>query len=165
MITNDNRYRNVVVDRRSQCNEGYGGHKRWLYLESRAVECRIKSGEVFRHVISIEESSKDHDKVSSLIDKMIEAKVHERTTGDMDESPHWERSDNDVWVTHNHTGRMGAGRYSYQVTASSRDALLEWGDNLMKNYHPMGYGTHVRTPEEVEDGLWKCSATRAGSCD
>jgi len=165
MIENDKRYRTIVTDRRSQCHEGYGGHKRWIYYESRNVECRIRSGEVYRHTISLEETSSEYEQMNDLLSTMIEAEVHERTAEDMDENPYWEISSDDVWVSSNHTGRMGAGRYSYRATAGSREALLEWGDNLMRNYHPMGYGTHVRTPEEVEDGLWQCSASRAGSCD
>lgn len=165
MVEDYKRYRAVVVDRRSSQYEGWGGHRHWQYFESRSVECRLKTGEVFRHGIILEEGSKDSDRINELMRRMMNERVHERSCEEMSDNPYWDKTDSDLWVESHHTGRMGAGNYSYRATASSENTLLEWGENLMKNYHPMGYGTTVRTPKEVEDGLWQCHASRAGSCD
>jgi len=164
-MSDDLRYRTVVIDRRSESYVGYGGQKRWMYFESRVVECRIQSGEVFRHSHPIEEFSYESKKIDSLVSKMIGEKVHERTGLMMDSNPHWDQSSDDLWVQSHHSGRFGAGRYSYRATASSQELLVEWKNNLLRNYHPMGYGTSVDDPTQLESGLWEARATRAGSCD
>jgi hypothetical protein len=71
-----------------------------------------------------------------------------------------------VRVETTHTGRSGAGIYRYVATAQTREALEQWGNELLRSYHPAGYSTSINIPDSPNaDGDWVAKAFRAGSCD
>ena len=117
---------------------------------------------VFQHFADLDGPAEEPER---LIERMREAGVHERSFEEMDTSPHWVVTDSTLWVGSNHAGRFGGGQYAYTAVASTRAELEAWGENLCRNYHPMGYGTFVRPTVENDDGTFSCTATRAGSCD
>jgi len=136
------------------------GQLRWTPIHR--VEVRLTSGDVFRHVANLDGDSRAP---AQLIERMRTEAVHERTLTEMIANDDWERQRSTLWVDSNHMGRVGSGRYSYSVIASSRNEVAQWAKRLCENFHPMGYGTIVHKIQPKTDGTFTCSATRAGSCD
>jgi hypothetical protein len=60
--------------------------------------------------------------------------------------------------------RHKARSWHYTVMGQQED-VAAWGDYIKRQYHPCGYGTHVRTPYENGDGTVTCQARRSDSCD
>lgn len=50
------------------------------------------------------------------------------------------------------------------LVAKTKASLQTRIDQYLRNYHPMGYGTRVRSTKEV-DGVWKATVSRWESCD
>ena len=135
---------------------------RLVWMPIHRIEVRLTTGDVFRHTADLDGSSQAPEQ---LIARMRTEAVHERTLTEMIANSDWERQRSTLWVDSSHMGRVGAGRYSYSVTASKRVEVERWGKSLCESYHPMGYGTIVHKIQAKTDGTFTCSATRAGSCD
>ncbi len=52
------------------------------------------------------------------------------------------------------------------IAIGPKDALAEYADRLLSDYHPMGYGTTVDDPKPVGmgEGAWRMNARRYSSC-
>jgi len=121
------------------------------------IEVRDITGTVHRHFYKGTESQ-----IDQLLSRMREAETHMR---DLSDSPYWAAKESSVWVNSSHRGRSGAGSYYYTAIATEAKELEIWVQALYKNYHPMGYGTHMSKPQLRDDGLWVTTGGRAGSCD
>ena len=58
----------------------------------------------------------------------------------------------------------GGGVIVETLEAETRESLQTKIDKYLVNYHPMGYGTRVRSTKEV-DGVWMATGSRFESCD
>ena len=154
----DPNYFSTHVENRTT-KDGFG-RLRWTPVHR--VEVRLSSGDVFRHTSDLDGDSRAP---AQLIERMRAAAVHERTLVEMIANDRWERQRATLWVDSSHMGRVGSGRYSYSVIASSRNEVAQWAKRLCENFHPMGYGTIVHKVQAMADGTFTCTATRAGSCD
>ena len=51
------------------------------------------------------------------------------------------------------------------ITAESEKDLDSKIEGVYRNWHPMGYGTMLKSKNQLEDGTWVAIMTRYSSCD
>jgi hypothetical protein len=54
---------------------------------------------------------------------------------------------------------------SYVLKADTLDAVNAAIAVIERQFHPLGYGTSFRQPEQQPDGSWKAWGSRSNSCD
>jgi hypothetical protein len=54
---------------------------------------------------------------------------------------------------------------SYVIEGATAECVQEAIDAILRQFHPLGYGTDFRPPEQQEDGSWKAWGSRSNSCD
>lgn len=60
---------------------------------------------------------------------------------------------------------LSSGRTDYRIEGDSREEVEDAVFKVELRFHPLGYGTTFRTPEQRADGSWVVSGYRYNSCD
>ncbi len=47
----------------------------------------------------------------------------------------------------------------------SEEAARDYKEYMLRQFHPMGYGTSLRVAQSKQDGLWSVNGYRFASCD
>lgn len=54
----------------------------------------------------------------------------------------------------------------YNKTFDTKEDAEAWRQQVYAAYHPLGYGTHLREPEQdPETGKWRVIGSRGDTCD
>ena len=82
------RYKYVTVSCRTQKNPA---SKKWRSFSTRHLDVKLDSGEVYRYIHPVEESSASESKIYEIMTKMIDDDMHSKENEDMRKNSDWKK--------------------------------------------------------------------------
>jgi hypothetical protein len=53
----------------------------------------------------------------------------------------------------------------WQTEFDTEQEAIEYREKVYEDYHPMGYGTHIRIEYDLTTNKWVAKGTRSHTCD